>query len=102
MTIRIGYDRAVVAALQRPDRCTACPFFHRVVQAADQEEGHVKIKRANNETDEYRRNYRVFDGGRTAIVAPYCGNINFRHCQSNRIQAVLVIGVANVSPTVMP
>jgi hypothetical protein len=102
MTFGIRYSRAAVAANCRLDGRAACSFFYCVVQATDQEEGHVKIKSADNQPDEYRSNECVFDSGRTEIVAPYRDDSNFWHVQSNRIHAVLVIGVANVSAMVTP
>lgn len=102
MTFGIRYSRAAVAANRGLDGRAACSFFYCVVQATDQEEGHVKVKGANNQTDEYRGNERIFNSGRTEIVAPYRDDANFWHVQSNRIHAVLVIGVANESAMVTP
>ena len=85
------------------DGGAACGVFHGVVQAADQPEAHAQIKYTNNEAEEDGSNYAKFYCGRAAIVAPYCGEVEFRHTQSNRIQAVLVIVLGNVlAATVMP
>ena len=59
------------------------------------------MKYTNKEAEKDGGNYRKFYRARAAIVAPYCGKVEFRHPHSNRIQAVLVIGVGNVFATLM-